>query len=90
MIRATLLAGILALSIAVAHAQRTRIDEVPMYGGMDRSTNPELKAADEKLIADTTNHDGSREKASMAFANQGFRFYGQDRLDMAMRRFDPC
>lgn len=90
MTRATLLAVILALGIAVAHAQTTRIDEVPMYGGMDRSTIPELKAADEKLIADTTNYYGSREKASMAFADQGFNFYGKDRLDMAMRRFNQA
>lgn len=79
-----------ALGIATANAQRVPIDQVPMYGGMDRSTVPELKAADDKLIADTSSHYGSREKASMAFADQGFRFYDQDKLDMAMRRFNQA
>lgn len=68
----------------------TRIDEVPMYGGMDRSTVPELKAADEKLISETSSHYGNREKAAEAFVEQGFRFYSQDNLGMAMRRFNQA
>src|SRR5437868_5444247 len=67
---------------------RISIDQVPMYGGMDRSAVPELKAGDEKLIEDTTKHYGSRQKASMAFVNAAFRYYQQDNLDFAMRRFN--
>jgi tetratricopeptide (TPR) repeat protein len=66
------------------------IDQVPMYGGMDRSAIPELKAADEKLIADTTKHYGTREKASAAFINNGFAYYQRDDLANAMRRFNQA
>lgn len=86
-----LLLSLMILSVmGASHAQKTRIDEIPMYGGMDRSAIPELKAGDEKLIADTTQQWGTREKASLAFADQGFRFYAQDQLDMAMRRFNQA
>lgn len=70
--------------------QGTRFDEVPLYGGMDRSTYPELKEADEKLIAETSSHYGSRQKAAEAFVEQGFDFYNQDNLEMAMRRFNQA
>lgn len=66
------------------------IDQVPMYGGMDRSRIPELKAGDDKLIADTTNHYGTREKASAAFVNNGFAYYQRDDLANAMRRFNQA
>jgi tetratricopeptide (TPR) repeat protein len=69
---------------------RISIDQVPMYGGMDRSAVPELKAGDAKLIEDTTKHYGSRQKASMAFVNAAFRYYQQDNLDFAMRRFNQA
>jgi len=69
---------------------RSRIDEVPMYGGLDRSQYPDLRAADEKLIADTTRHYGSREKASEAFVRNGFAYYGRDDLANAMRRFNQA
>lgn len=84
---ALLFAGCLATS----HAnQQTRIDEVPMYGGMDRTKYPELQAGDEKFISDVTQHFGSREKASSVWVEQGFRFYQQDNLGMAMRRFNQA
>jgi Tfp pilus assembly protein PilF len=70
--------------------QKTRIDEVPMYGGMDRSAYPELKAADEKFIADVSREWGSRENAARAWVDQGFRFYQQDHLGLAMRRFNQA
>lgn len=82
-----MLAGCLAIS---PENQPTRIDEVPMYGGMDRSQAPELKAADEKFIADVSRHYGSREKASRLWVEQGFKFYQQDDLGMAMRRFNQA
>jgi Tfp pilus assembly protein PilF len=61
-----------------------------MYGGIDRSSTPELKAADEKLIEDTSRHYGSRAAASTAFANQGFAYYRRDDLPNAMRRFNQA
>lgn len=62
--QALMLAGCLATS---TENQRTRIDEVPMYGGMDRSQVPELKAGDDKFIADVSRHYDSREKTSGAW-----------------------
>jgi tetratricopeptide (TPR) repeat protein len=69
---------------------KTPIDQIPMYGGMDRGTVPELKAADEKLIEGTTKEFGSREKASTAFVGRAFRLYQQDDLAGAMRRFNQA
>lgn len=85
--QAVMLAGCLAISPG---NQPTRIDEVPMYGGMDRSQVPELKTADEKFIADVSRQYGSREKASRLWVEQGFKFYRQDSLGMAMRRFNQA
>lgn len=82
-----LLAGCLATSPV---STGPRIDEIPMYGGIDRSKNPELKVADENFIAEVTQHFGSREKASQIWVAQGFRFYQQDKLGMAMRRFNQA
>jgi len=81
---------IFAFQASIAFCQGTRVDEIPMYGGQDRSVIPELKAADETLIADTTKHYGSREEAASAFVSQGFRFHGQGQLGMAMRRFNQA
>lgn len=67
-----------------------RIDEVPMYGGMDRSQYPVLKAGDEKFIADVSAQFGSRERASVIWVDQGYSFYQQDKLGMAMRRFNQA
>ena len=66
------------------------IDQVPMYGGMDRDAVPELKAADEKLIEGTTKEFKSRETAGAAFIERGFRLYQQDDLSGAMRRFNQA
>ena len=66
------------------------VDQVPMYGGLDRTTDPDLRVADEKLIAQTVQHYGSREKASVAFVGNGFAYYGRDDLANAMRRFNQA
>lgn len=69
---------------------RVPIDQVPLYGGMDRSAYPQLKAADEKLIRDTVAHYGTRSKASAAFVNNGFAYYQKNDLENAMRRFNQA
>lgn len=84
---ALLLAGCLATAPV---KQETRIDEVPMYGGMGRARTPEQKAADEKFILGVTQHYGSRQKAGRVWVEQGFRFQKQDNLAMAMRRFNQA
>lgn len=61
-----------------------------MYGGMDRSQIPEIRAADAKFISDVTAQFGSREHGSVAWVNQGFKFYQADKLGMAMRRFNQA
>lgn len=70
--------------------QQIRIDEIPMYGGMNRSEIPEVKAADEKFISDVAAHFGSREKASLIWVNQGYKFYQENKVGMAMRRFNQA
>lgn len=61
-----------------------------MYGGIDRSKVLELKAGDEKFISDVATQFGSRERASVLWVNQGYKFYNQDQLGMAMRRFNQA
>jgi tetratricopeptide (TPR) repeat protein len=97
-IQALLLSTLLSLGGCLATAptkQQIRIDEVPMYGGIerleiDRSKNPELRAGDEKFITDVTKHYGSRENAARAWVEQGYKFYQQGYLGMAMRRFNQA
>jgi Tfp pilus assembly protein PilF len=67
-----------------------QIDQIPMYGGMDRNAIPELKERDEKLITDTIKLYGTREKASAVFVNNGFAYYQRDDLANAMRRFNQA
>jgi len=69
---------------------RIPIDQVPMYGGMDRSAVPELKSGDESFISSVVAEFGSREKASNAWVNRGFTLYQQDDLAGAMRRFNQA
>jgi tetratricopeptide (TPR) repeat protein len=61
-----------------------------MYGGMDRSKVPELRAADEQFIANVTSLFGTREAAARAEVEQGFKFYKQNNLAMAMRRYNQA
>jgi tetratricopeptide (TPR) repeat protein len=77
------------LSGCVANA-RSAPDELPMYGGLDRSANPALKSIDDKFILDVTKEFGSREKASSLFVEQGMRFYLADDYAKAMRRFNQA
>lgn len=67
-----------------------RVDELPMYGGMDRSAAAELQASDKKLLQDAVRAFGSAGKASKAWVSQGYRFYQADQLGMAMRRFNQA
>ena len=83
----TMLAG---SSASIRAATQIPVDQVPMYGGMDRGAISELKAADEKLIADTSRRYGTREKASAAFVGNGFSYYQRNDLANAMRRFNQA
>ena len=68
----------------------SNIDELPMYGGMDRKSDPSLREADETLIAGVTKEFGSPAKASQAFVDQGIRYYQVDNYSMAMKRFNQA
>lgn len=85
-------ATLLMLLSTAPHAQQRSLDpgEVPMYGGLDRQADPILKGADDALIEGTTKEFGSREVASQRFIDQGFRYYFQDDLSTAMRRFNQA
>ena len=61
-----------------------------MYGGMDRSSIPEVKAADDKFINDVSNKYGSRKKAAQIWVDQGFKLYKENNLGMALRRFNQA
>ena len=71
-------------------SSRVGIDQVPMYGGMDREAVPALKAGDEQFIAQASGAFGSREKASKAWADRGFRLYAQGDEKTAMARFNQA
>lgn len=88
LIAITFLSGCLATTSP--KKQQSRIDEVPMYGGMDRSQIPEIRAADAKFISDVSAQFGSRERASNLWVTQGFRFYQENNLGLAMRRFNQA
>jgi hypothetical protein len=71
-------------------SSRVGIDQVPMYGGMDRGAVPTLKEGDEQLIAQSSAAFGSREAASKAWADRGFRLYAQGEEKTAMARFNQA
>jgi Tfp pilus assembly protein PilF len=81
---------LLLVLAALAHADAAPIDQVPMYGGIDRAADPVLHAADEKMIADATQYNGTREQASAVFVDNGMSYYGRDDLVNAMRRFNQA
>ena len=69
---------------------KIRIDLLPMYGGMDRSTNPALAQADAELIAKTTAAAGSRAAASERYCALGIQYYLADNYEKAMMRFNQA
>jgi tetratricopeptide (TPR) repeat protein len=66
------------------------IDQLPMYGGIDRQSVPELKKADDALIEGASTTFGGRERAAKQWIEQAFAFYNKDDLDTAMRRFNQA
>jgi tetratricopeptide (TPR) repeat protein len=66
------------------------MDQLPMYGGIDRGADPRLRAQDEKFIAKLTQEFGSRLTASRVFVEQGFDYQHADNYAMAMTRFNQA
>ena len=91
-----MISRVLILSLAIAgtaspaSSGRLPIDQVPMYGGMDRAAVPSLEQADEDFIRKTAAHYGGREKAAVVWIEQGFRFYEANNLAKAMARFNQA
>ncbi|MES2697688.1 MAG: hypothetical protein V4773_29765 [Verrucomicrobiota bacterium] len=83
------LAGCLAVAAAQAGRQLP-IDQVPMYGGMDRQAVPLLKKADEDFIQRTSAAFGGRERAAATWVEQGFKFHKAGDLPKAMARFNQA
>ncbi|MNX75925.1 hypothetical protein D3C86_1074160 [compost metagenome] len=91
-IKLTFLGSCLWLTGCVAPAPvppQARVDELPMYGRINRS-GLATKAADDKWVADVTQAYGSRAQAARIWVEQGYRFYQADQLGMAMRRFNQA
>jgi hypothetical protein len=82
------LAEAVSSTVPAAEAGAQDPSLLPMYGGLDRQSDPVLKGADEALIEGTTKAFGSRAAASKRFTDEGFRFYFRDDLSTAMRRFN--
>ena len=70
--------------------QRIPADLGPMYGGMERAGNQEIKKGDDEFIAKVTEEFGSRQDAAKAFVETAFSFYFRDDLSTAMRRFNQA
>jgi tetratricopeptide (TPR) repeat protein len=87
------LCGLLQLSTtsySKPHDKKVNIDEVPMYGGMDRSKYKKLKKGDKKFILGVTKEFGSKEIASKVFVDIGFKLYIENNLKKAMQRFNQA
>lgn len=82
------LSATLVFGCATPRAAGPISSEAPMYGGLNHQAIPEMKAIDDALIEGTTKEFGSREAASERFVEQGFRYYFQDDLSTAMKRFN--
>lgn len=64
--------------------------QLPMYGGEDRSQNPEFIAQDNKLIAKATRTFGTREHASEGYVEHGFNHYSNNEFEQSMNRFNQA
>ncbi|MFZ5563836.1 MAG: tetratricopeptide repeat protein [Thermodesulfobacteriota bacterium] len=67
------------------------IDQIPMYGGMNRQEIPELKIADQRFISDVSEgFNGDLKKAASYWIDIGFEYYKKNDLANAMRRFNQA
>lgn len=68
----------------------TKEQQPPMYGGIDRSSNPELIDKDNQLIANATRTFGTREHACEGYVERGFERYSENKLNKSMQRFNQA
>ena len=70
--------------------QKIPADLIPMYGGMGRASNQEIKKGDDEFISKVTEEFGTRQNAAKAFVERAFQLYHKNDLLTAMRRFNQA
>lgn len=83
---AIILLTTLLLACATNRNDIMPIDQLPMYGGMDRSAVPELKAADEWFIENVTKEFGPRDVTSRKWSGYAIRLLQEGDDVIAMKR----
>jgi tetratricopeptide (TPR) repeat protein len=66
------------------------IDQIPMYGGMDRQAVTFFRLADQQLIDGAVSAFGTRQNASKAWANKAFHDYADGNSRNGIRRFNQA
>src|SRR5688572_14696526 len=89
-VHAILFLVVLLTGCAANPGSRADLTLVPMYGMPEIARSQELKAVDDAFVERVEKDLGDRGKASRLWVDQGFRFYNEDNLDMAMRRFNQA
>jgi len=87
-----ILPGLLAccLSGACAMPAGNPIDQLPMYGGVDRWVHQNIADTDRIFSEKMVQQFGSREAAAAHQADYAFRLYQSDNYAKAMRRFNQA
>ena len=64
--------------------------QLPMYGDLDRQTDPNLRAAEDKLSAELIQRYGGRQAAGRNLIDQGIRYFQAGNYAMAMKSFNQA
>ncbi|MFK8012328.1 MAG: type IV pilus biogenesis/stability protein PilW [Marinicellaceae bacterium] len=72
------------------YSKKVKIDQMPMYDGIDRNANPKLKKRDKKFIAKMTKKHGNIQNAAKVLADQGFEYIEMGNDKKAMQRFNQA
>ena len=63
---------------------------MPMFGGVDRQADPDLKTADEQFVEEQSVLFGSRQEAAEIFVEQAFQSYEQSNFIQAMDQLNQA
>ena len=77
--------SIVALVLVVC---ATPINELPMYGGREKT--PAMREADAQFVQDSTADGTSREAASREMAQLGWQYFYRNDFSTAMKRFNQA
>ncbi len=82
---------ILACSLLLPSVCLSQVNEIlPMYGGMDRYSDPVLAKEDAAFIAQATLEFSSAELASNGYVESGFDYFAKDQYDKSVMRFNQA